>query len=161
MLVYNWSLDLHFTTGKDYRSHWITWHRKFFTRRLHRNACCGPNGSCSNVFLVICLFEPGQQERHYYKNCIKFSLGFYIICPAICVHHTRRLEHPKKRTFAANKNQSHSAPIMEEDLLPEQTSNHNRIIQISIKEKMKTASINYPMSVTVGRFLPDVCDGLV
>jgi DNA gyrase subunit A len=38
--------------------------------------------------------------------------------------------------------------------------NHGRIIQINIEEEMKTAYIDYSMSVIVGRALPDVRDGL-
>ncbi len=49
---------------------------------------------------------------------------------------------------------------MEENLLPEETSDNNRIIQINIEEQMKTAYIDYSMSVIVGRALPDVRDGL-
>jgi len=49
---------------------------------------------------------------------------------------------------------------MEENLLPEQTSDNDRIIQINIEEQMKTAYIDYSMSVIVGRALPDVRDGL-
>ncbi len=40
---------------------------------------------------------------------------------------------------------------------PEET---NKIIQINIEEQMKTAYIDYSMSVIVGRALPDVRDGL-
>jgi len=40
---------------------------------------------------------------------------------------------------------------------PEQT---NKILQINIEEQMKTAYIDYSMSVIVGRALPDVRDGL-
>ncbi len=36
----------------------------------------------------------------------------------------------------------------------------NRIIQVNIEEQMKTAYIDYSMSVIVGRALPDVRDGL-
>src|ERR1700744_4690797 len=36
----------------------------------------------------------------------------------------------------------------------------NKIIQINIEEQMKTAYIDYSMSVIVGRALPDVRDGL-
>lgn len=36
----------------------------------------------------------------------------------------------------------------------------NRIVQINIEEEMKTAYIDYSMSVIVGRALPDVRDGL-
>ena len=48
---------------------------------------------------------------------------------------------------------------MEENLIPEQTSDNDRIIQINIEEQMKTAYIDYSMSVIVGRALPDVRDG--
>jgi len=48
---------------------------------------------------------------------------------------------------------------MEENLLPEQTSDNDRIIQVNIEEQMKTAYIDYSMSVIVGRALPDVRDG--
>src|ERR1700739_1547937 len=41
--------------------------------------------------------------------------------------------------------------------LPEET---NKIILINIEEQMKTAYIDYAMSVIVGRALPDVRDGL-
>ena len=36
----------------------------------------------------------------------------------------------------------------------------NKIIQVNIEEQMKTAYIDYSMSVIVGRALPDVRDGL-
>src|SRR4028118_569936 len=49
---------------------------------------------------------------------------------------------------------------MEENLVPEETADNNRIIQINIEEQMKTAYIDYSMSVIVGRALPDVRDGL-
>src|SRR5438067_11045914 len=49
---------------------------------------------------------------------------------------------------------------MEENLLPEETQDNNRIIPINIEEQMKTAYIDYSMSVIVGRALPDVRDGL-
>lgn len=49
---------------------------------------------------------------------------------------------------------------MEENLGPEQTNDHNRIIPVNIEEQMKTAYIDYSMSVIVGRALPDVRDGL-
>src|SRR6201986_4687231 len=41
--------------------------------------------------------------------------------------------------------------------LPEET---NKLILINIEEQMKTAYIDYSMSVIVGRALPDVRDGL-
>lgn len=49
---------------------------------------------------------------------------------------------------------------MEENLIPEETNDNNRIIQVNIEEQMKTAYIDYSMSVIVGRALPDVRDGL-
>jgi DNA gyrase subunit A len=49
---------------------------------------------------------------------------------------------------------------MEENLLPEETQDNNRIIPVNIEEQMKTAYIDYSMSVIVGRALPDVRDGL-
>lgn len=48
---------------------------------------------------------------------------------------------------------------MEENHLPEQTNDNDRIIQVNIEEQMKTAYIDYSMSVIVGRALPDVRDG--
>src|SRR5689334_8899275 len=48
---------------------------------------------------------------------------------------------------------------MDENLLPQETSDNDRIIQINIEEQMKTAYIDYSMSVIVGRALPDVRDG--
>lgn len=38
--------------------------------------------------------------------------------------------------------------------------NHGRIVPVNIEEQMKTAYIDYSMSVIVGRALPDVRDGL-
>ncbi len=49
---------------------------------------------------------------------------------------------------------------MEENFKPQETSDQNRIIPINIEEQMKTAYIDYSMSVIVGRALPDVRDGL-
>lgn len=49
---------------------------------------------------------------------------------------------------------------MEDQQLPEQTNDTNRIIPINIEEQMKSAYIDYSMSVIVGRALPDVRDGL-
>jgi DNA gyrase subunit A len=49
---------------------------------------------------------------------------------------------------------------MEENFEPLQTNDHNRIIPVNIEEQMKTAYIDYSMSVIVGRALPDVRDGL-
>ncbi|MBI5372252.1 MAG: DNA gyrase subunit A [Sphingobacteriales bacterium] len=49
---------------------------------------------------------------------------------------------------------------MEDNLTPQETSDHNRIIPVNIEEQMKTAYIDYSMSVIVGRALPDVRDGL-
>ena len=42
----------------------------------------------------------------------------------------------------------------------EHKNDNNRIIQVNIEEQMKTAYIDYSMSVIVGRALPDVRDGL-
>ena len=49
-----------------------------------------------------------------------------------------------------------------ENQLPEDEhkNDNNRIIQVNIEEQMKTAYIDYSMSVIVGRALPDVRDGL-
>ena len=48
-----------------------------------------------------------------------------------------------------------------DDNLPQATPDDtNKIIQINIEEQMKTAYIDYSMSVIVGRALPDVRDGL-
>lgn len=49
---------------------------------------------------------------------------------------------------------------MEENLDPQQTADFNRIVPVNIEEQMKTAYIDYSMSVIVGRALPDVRDGL-
>lgn len=49
---------------------------------------------------------------------------------------------------------------MEENFEPMETSDSNRIIPVNIEEQMKTAYIDYSMSVIVGRALPDVRDGL-
>jgi DNA gyrase subunit A len=49
---------------------------------------------------------------------------------------------------------------MEEQNLPSETNDFNRIIQVNIEEQMKTAYIDYSMSVIVGRALPDIRDGL-
>src|SRR5205085_2418754 len=49
---------------------------------------------------------------------------------------------------------------MEENFEPLKTNDSNRIIPVNIEEQMKTAYIDYSMSVIVGRALPDVRDGL-
>jgi len=49
---------------------------------------------------------------------------------------------------------------MEDNNQPQQTNDFNRIIPVNIEEQMKTAYIDYSMSVIVGRALPDVRDGL-
>jgi DNA gyrase subunit A len=49
---------------------------------------------------------------------------------------------------------------MEENFQPQETNDSNRIIPVNIEEQMKTAYIDYSMSVIVGRALPDVRDGL-
>ena len=43
---------------------------------------------------------------------------------------------------------------------PQETQDNNRVIPVNIEEQMKTAYIDYSMSVIVGRALPDVRDGL-
>jgi DNA gyrase subunit A len=50
---------------------------------------------------------------------------------------------------------------MEENknVTPEQTNDNDRIIPVNIEEQMKTAYIDYSMSVIVGRALPDARDG--
>jgi DNA gyrase subunit A len=48
---------------------------------------------------------------------------------------------------------------MEDNIIPGQTNDENRIVTINIEEQMKTAYIDYSMSVIVGRALPDVRDG--
>ncbi len=47
----------------------------------------------------------------------------------------------------------------ENNLPPEQTTDSDRIHPVNIEEQMKTAYIDYSMSVIVGRALPDVRDG--
>lgn len=49
---------------------------------------------------------------------------------------------------------------MEENFTPQETNDQNRIVPVNIEEQMKTAYIDYSMSVIVGRALPDVRDGL-
>ena len=49
---------------------------------------------------------------------------------------------------------------MDDSLLPQETDDNERIIPVNIEEQMKTAYIDYSMSVIVGRALPDVRDGL-
>jgi DNA gyrase subunit A len=49
---------------------------------------------------------------------------------------------------------------MEENFGPQETNDFNRIIPVNIEEQMKTAYIDYSMSVIVGRALPDIRDGL-
>lgn len=49
---------------------------------------------------------------------------------------------------------------MDETLQPLETNDSDRIIPVNIEEQMKTAYIDYSMSVIVGRALPDVRDGL-
>src|SRR3954447_13782735 len=44
-------------------------------------------------------------------------------------------------------------------ITPLETNDNDRIIQVNIEEQMKTAYIDYSMSVIVGRALPDVRDG--
>jgi DNA gyrase subunit A len=49
---------------------------------------------------------------------------------------------------------------MDENIIPPETQDNNRIVPINIEEQMKTSYIDYSMSVIVGRALPDVRDGL-
>ena len=49
---------------------------------------------------------------------------------------------------------------MDENVTPQETQDNNRIIPVNIEEQMKTAYIDYSMSVIVGRALPDARDGL-
>jgi DNA gyrase subunit A len=49
---------------------------------------------------------------------------------------------------------------MDQEFKPSETNDQNRIVPINIEEQMKTAYIDYSMSVIVGRALPDVRDGL-
>ncbi|CAN5433764.1 DNA gyrase subunit A [soil metagenome] len=49
---------------------------------------------------------------------------------------------------------------MTEDQLPEEGPERGRIIPVNIEEQMKSAYIDYSMSVIVGRALPDARDGL-
>jgi DNA gyrase subunit A len=49
---------------------------------------------------------------------------------------------------------------MDENFQPNETQDNDRIIPVNIEEQMKTAYIDYSMSVIVGRALPDVRDGL-
>jgi DNA gyrase subunit A len=48
----------------------------------------------------------------------------------------------------------------ENNLIPDETNPSGKIIPVNIEEQMKTAYIDYSMSVIVGRALPDVRDGL-
>ena len=49
---------------------------------------------------------------------------------------------------------------MDDNFQPQETQDNERIIPVNIEEQMKTAYIDYSMSVIVGRALPDVRDGL-
>ncbi|MFM7357375.1 MAG: DNA gyrase subunit A [Sediminibacterium sp.] len=49
--------------------------------------------------------------------------------------------------------------MSEENFTPEITQDNDRIIKVNIEEQMKTAYIDYSMSVIIGRALPDVRDG--
>ena len=44
-------------------------------------------------------------------------------------------------------------------IIPPETNDNDRIIQVNIEEQMKTSYIDYSMSVIVGRALPDARDG--
>ena len=47
-----------------------------------------------------------------------------------------------------------------ENTTPQEQDRNGNIIPVNIEEQMKTAYIDYSMSVIVGRALPDVRDGL-
>jgi len=49
---------------------------------------------------------------------------------------------------------------MDEPIIPQETQDSDRIIPVNIEVQMKTAYIDYSMSVIIGRALPDVRDGL-
>ncbi|HEY8387064.1 MAG TPA: DNA gyrase subunit A [Parasegetibacter sp.] len=49
---------------------------------------------------------------------------------------------------------------MADNQTPQETQDNNRVELVNIEEQMKTAYIDYSMSVIVGRALPDVRDGL-
>ena len=49
---------------------------------------------------------------------------------------------------------------MDENTVPPETQDNDRIISVNIEEQMKTAYIDYSMSVIIGRALPDVRDGM-
>src|ERR1700743_996705 len=49
---------------------------------------------------------------------------------------------------------------MEDNSTPLETQDNNRIVSVNIEEQMKSAYIDYSMSVIVGRALPDARDGL-
>lgn len=68
----------------------------------------------------------------------------------------------QSHTFAGyfkNEKSAQHYYYMEENLLPSETNDNDRIIQVNIEEQMKTAYIDYSMSVIVGRALPDARDG--
>lgn len=69
---------------------------------------------------------------------------------------------PLRGLFLESKKQKNRIgnQAMEENLEPLETNDSNRIIPVNIEEQMKTAYIDYSMSVIVGRALPDVRDGL-
>jgi DNA gyrase subunit A len=50
--------------------------------------------------------------------------------------------------------------INDEQNFPDSEPEQHRIVQVNIEEQMKTAYIDYSMSVIVGRALPDIRDGL-
>ena len=67
----------------------------------------------------------------------------------------------EKRIAHTNNFRKTDTHLMEENsVTPDSTNDFNRIIPINIEEQMKTAYIDYSMSVIVGRALPDVRDGL-
>lgn len=46
-----------------------------------------------------------------------------------------------------------------DEFFPDQTADNDRVLQVNIEDQMKTAYIDYSMSVIVGRALPDARDG--
>jgi DNA gyrase subunit A len=73
-------------------------------------------------------------------------------------HRFRRKSALKKLDLQTPKNGGFTN--MDEQLNPQATNDFNRVTPVQIEEQMKTAYIDYSMSVIVGRALPDVRDGL-
>jgi DNA gyrase subunit A len=58
-----------------------------------------------------------------------------------------------------NRNEEHFNPIIMPDI-SEAIKKGNRIVEVDLENQMKSAYLDYAMSVIVGRALPDVRDGL-